>query len=69
MEVGDKIGNFILVEKIDSIMDLIDYLNNEKSIFWRHRVHPTAFFMSWHLRLILNTLNGGHFFKIKKINK
>lgn len=67
MKVGDKIGSFILVEKIDCLLDLVDYLNTEKSIFWRHRVHPTSFFLSWPLRLVLSTLNGGHFYKIERI--
>jgi hypothetical protein len=67
MKKGDLVSkNFILDEQINSITDLLLVLQNEKSLFWRHRVHPTAFFLSWPLRLITQTLEGGHFWSIKK---
>ena len=69
MKKGDLVSkNFVLDEKINSINDLLLVIQNEKSLFWRHRVHPTAFFLSWPLRLIMLTIDGGHFWTIKKSN-
>lgn len=69
MKKGDLVSkNFVLDEQIQSINQLLLVLENEKSLFWRHRVHPTAFFLSWPLKLIIQTLKGGHFWQIKKIN-
>jgi hypothetical protein len=69
MKKGDLVSkNFVLDEQIQSINQLLLVFENDKSLFWRHRVHPTAFFLSWPLRLIIQTLEGGHFWQIKKIN-
>ena len=66
---GDIVGNFEICEKITDITELIEYLKNEKSIFWNFKVIPTAFFLAWQLRLILSTLDNGLFYKIKPIDK
>ncbi|NLO70241.1 MAG: hypothetical protein GX102_04725 [Porphyromonadaceae bacterium] len=68
MKVGETVGNFQLTEQIKDVNELIEYLLNNKSIFWRHRVLPSAFFLSWQLRVIYNTVNGGYFWKINRIN-
>lgn len=69
MKKGDSISkNFVLDEQINTINQLLIVLENDKSLFWRHRVHPTAFFLSWPLRLIMLTIDGGHFWSIKKSN-
>ena len=69
MKKGDKASkNFVLDEQIKTIDDLIFILENDKSLFWRHRVHPTSFFLGWPLRLIIQTIQGGHFWSITKIN-
>lgn len=67
MKKGDSISkNFVLDEQIHTINQLLLVIENDKSLFWRHRVHPTAFFLSWPLRLIMLTIDGGHFWAIKK---
>ena len=67
MKSGDTAStNFVLVEQIKTINDLVFELENSKSLFWRHRVHPTSFFLSWPLKLTLETLRGGHFWTIKR---
>ena len=69
MKKGDKASkNFVLDEQIKTIEELVSVLSKEKSLYWRHRVHPTAFFLSWPLRLIVQTLEAGHFWKIEKLN-
>jgi len=67
MKSGDIVKNFELVEQINTIHDLIFELDNKPSIFWRHRVHPTSFFLGWPLRVIIETINGGHFWTVQKI--
>ncbi len=68
MKKGDKVSkNFVLDEQVKTIDDLIFILLNRKSIFWRHRVHPTSFFLGWPLRLIIQTIEGGYFWSITKI--
>ena len=64
---GSVVGRFELTQKIVEINDLIEYLQKEKSIFWNFKIMPTAFFMNWQLRLIINSMNSGRFYKIKKI--
>lgn len=69
MKKGDKASkNFVLDEQIKTIDDLIFILEKDKSLFWRHRVHPTSFFLGWPLRLIIQTIQSGHFWSITKIN-
>lgn len=67
MKKGDSASkNFVLVEQIKTIQDFVLIVNDSKSIFWRHRVHPTAFFLGWPLRLIIQTIEGGYFWTIKR---
>lgn len=67
MKKGDSASkNYVLKEQIKTIDDLIFEIYNRKSLFWRHRVHPTSFFLGWPLRLILQTIEGGHFWSIKR---
>lgn len=66
---GSASKNFVLVEQIKTINDLVSEIENSKSLFWRHRVHPTSFFLGWPLRTLLITINDGHFWKIKNKNE
>jgi hypothetical protein len=67
MKSGDIVKNFELVEQINTINDFILEIDNKPSIFWRHRVHPSTFFLGWPLRLIRETIAGGHFWTVQKI--
>jgi hypothetical protein len=67
MQPGDSASkNFVLVEQIKTINDLVSEIENSKSLFWRHRVHPTSFFLGWPLRTLLITIQGGYFWTVKR---
>jgi len=62
LAVGEVIGNFKLAQRINSLDGFWIAINNEKSIFARHRMWPTAFFHSWNIRLIKQWMDRGWFF-------
>lgn len=64
-----KSGNFILVSRVDSINELIFCLMNNKSIFWRHRMYPSAFILHQPLIVLINNVNGGLFWNASKTEK
>jgi len=64
-----KSGNFKLKKKITSIDELLMILKRDKSIFARHRLYPSAFYLSWHLRMIDSWINMGFFWEIERIDK
>lgn len=68
MKSGDIVKNFELVEQINTINNFLLEIDNKPSIFWRHRVFPTSFFLGWPLRTILATIEGGYFWTVKRIN-
>lgn len=57
---------YILTKKIETFDDFWIAINNEKSIFARHRMYPTAFFHSWNIRLIKRWIDAGWFYLAKK---
>lgn len=57
---------FELQEKILDLNDFWTALNENKSIFARHKMYPTAFFFSWNIRLIKTWLNNGWFYTAYK---
>lgn len=63
---NDKTG-FKLTEKIETLDEFWKVVNEDKSIFARHRMYPSAFFMSWQIKLINEWLNRGWFFRAIKI--
>lgn len=70
MKKGDKISkNFELHEQINDINSLIFELQNKPSIFWNFRINSTSFFIGWPLRTIIDSLNKGCFWSVKKINQ
>lgn len=60
---------FTLKTKITDLNQFWNAINIEKSIYARHRMYPTAFFMSWNIRLIKNWIDKGWFFIAHKNNK
>jgi len=66
-----KSGNFMLTKQIKSLDEFWQILNEDTSIFARHKMYPTAFFFSWPISLINNWMKNGYFYRaisIKKIN-
>jgi len=47
-----KSGNFKLVRKITSLDEFWHVINSQKSLFARHRVYPSAFFLSWQIKTV-----------------
>lgn len=69
MKKGDKISkNFKLKEPIKTLDELVLHLKNNPSVFWRFKVTSSSFFLSWHLRTIINAVEAGYFWSIEKIN-
>ena len=54
-------GNFKLNKNIQSLDELWDIINSNKSIFARHRMYPTSFLLSWNIRLIKQWMDAGWF--------
>ncbi len=52
--------------RIQSPQRLIEVLEREPSIWWRHRANASAFFIGWPLRQLLNELDGGNFFLVER---
>jgi len=62
-------GNFKLRKKIESIEEFVVVIDNEKSLFARHRMYPTAFFQSWQLREVRNWIKRGWFWTADSVFK
>ncbi len=62
-------GNFVLVERIESLDRFYEVLQNNPSIFARHRMYPSAFFLSWQIKECKSWLDQGYFWKTLKIIK
>jgi hypothetical protein len=59
-----KLKNHIVTEKPMRVLELIRFLLNDESIYWRHRILPTAFFMNWSVSQLRSQLEL--FYRIKK---
>jgi hypothetical protein len=53
-------------KKIESLDEFWLVINSEKSIFARHRLYPSAFFLSWQIKLIKSWIDQGFFYTINK---
>jgi hypothetical protein len=62
-------GNFILKYKIKTLNEFWEVVNNEKSIFAKDRMYPTAFFFSWQLSIVHTWIERGYFWTTEKIEK
>lgn len=62
-----KNGNHIIKEQINSLDEFWDYISHSEIIYARHRVYPSAFFFSWHIKLIKSWIDNKYFFKVEKI--
>lgn len=62
-------GNYALKKKITSLDEFWMVIKNEKSIFYRHRMYPTAFFFSWQIKMIADGIFFEQFWLANKIEK
>jgi hypothetical protein len=53
---------FTLMREITTLDQFWRAINTEKSIFARHRMYPTAFFFSWHIKTIKEWIDAGRFY-------
>lgn len=60
-------ANFKLKKKMVSLDELWAALESERSIFARHRVYPSAFFLSWPIKLSHQWLARGWFWWVEPI--
>lgn len=56
-------SGFTLKKQVKTLDEFWEIINNDKSIFARHRMYPTAFFHSWQIRLIKQWIDNGWFFQ------
>jgi len=67
-EEGNKISkNFQLKKSIKTIEHLLNVLDNQKSMFWRHRVFPTAVVEQQQLSALKMLIKYGHLWEIEPI--
>lgn len=65
---GDKCSkNFVFNEKVNSIEELIKLLQTEKSLYFIHKVFPTAFIFHQPLATLCNHIKYGNIWTIKRI--
>jgi hypothetical protein len=67
MKAGDKASkNFILKKQIETLDEFWQVINNDKSIFWRFRINSSAFYFSWTIKTIKQSINLGLFWSVEK---
>lgn len=67
MKKGDVVGNFELVKRVDSFLDLYLILIKQKSIYWKHRMFPVAFFLHWSVAMLEQSVKAGNFWVAKRV--
>ena len=68
MKKGDKASkNFVLKKKIESLDEFWEVINTDKSIFWMFRTNASAFYLSWTIRTIKQSINLGLFWSVERI--
>lgn len=71
MKTELRVGNitstgFKLTKKIETLDEFWDVINTDISLFARHRMYPTSFFMSWNIKLIKKWLEAEWFYRAYK---
>ena len=62
-------ANFVLDKKITSLDGLAKILNNQKSIYYKHRTYPTSFIRNWQIHHIMIIIKRGLLWTIKPKKK
>lgn len=63
-----KSGNFWFKKEITCIEHLIRVLQGQKSVWWRHKVYPTAFIKCQQLSYLIRQCELGLFWEMRRIN-
>lgn len=66
LEVGSKIGNFVLQKKIESVGELWEVLDTYPSVFCRHKMYPTSFIANWSIKNCNEWVERGYFWVATK---
>lgn len=61
--------NFKFKKRIENVCELYEILETKKSIFWNHRMFPTAVIMQQKLTTINVALKYGHFWDVDPITQ
>ena len=54
-------GNFKLKKKIETLDEFWRVINTEKSLYFKNKMYPTAFFFSWQIKNINRWISAGYF--------
>ena len=65
--VKTKSGNYVLYKKITNLNQFWKVINNNKSIFARHKMYPSAFFFSWNIKLMNEWIKYGYLWETKSL--
>lgn len=66
-ESGEKVSkNFRAEKQVITLDELYTVLKYQRSIYARHRIYPTAFFLNWPIKTCAEWLAAGWFWTIKK---
>jgi hypothetical protein len=60
--------NFVLKKQITSIAELYAICETQPSIYWRHKIFPTAVLMQQKICELANGLKLGWFWEVERIN-
>jgi hypothetical protein len=63
-----KTGIKVKEESVKSLDELYTILNTQKSIYSRHRVFASSFFLNWSIRQCSNWIKSGWFKEVIKEN-
>jgi hypothetical protein len=65
--VKTRSDNYVLYKKITNLNQFWKVINNNKSIFARHKMYPSAFFFSWNIKLVNEWIKYGYFWETKSL--
>jgi hypothetical protein len=69
IKLNAKVGNFILTKRIESLQELMNVFETDKSIFWKHRVYPVAFVQNQTLPVLKNSIKYNCLYTIKRVKR
>lgn len=64
-----KSGNFMLIGQIKDLNELYMYLQSSPSVYFAHKMYPSAWIMSLQLRYVKNRIDQGLFWVTLDLRK